>query len=59
MNLNLKGALKKQEHFRAQLGPDGKPQKIFLDPPANPEPHRGPLIKHIEEKKEEFKECSD
>jgi|SRR5580658_3459404 hypothetical protein len=57
-NIIIKGELKKQEHFRVQLGPDGKPQKVSLDPPAS-EPHRGPLIKHIEEKKkEEFKEYS-
>ena len=56
----LKGEEKKQEHFQVQLGPDGKPQEVSLDPPANPEPHRGPLIKHIEEKKkEEYKEYAD
>jgi hypothetical protein len=60
VNIILKGEQKKQEHFQVQLGPDGKPQKISLDPPAGNEPRRGPLIKHIEEKKkEEFKEYSD
>ncbi len=60
VNIILKGEQKKQEHFQVQLGPDGKPQKTSLDPPANPEPHRGPLVKHIEEKKkEEFKEYAD
>jgi hypothetical protein len=57
-NIIIKGELKKQEHFRVQLGPDGKAQKISLDPPTS-EPHRGPLVKHIaEKKKEEFKEYS-
>ncbi|HXM62301.1 MAG TPA: hypothetical protein VN950_15690 [Terriglobales bacterium] len=60
VNTILKGEQKKQEHFRVQLGPDGKPQKTSLDPPANTEPHGGPLKRHIvEKKKEEFKEYSD
>jgi hypothetical protein len=60
VNIILKGEQKKQEHFRVQLGPDGKPQKTSLDPPADPEPHRGLLIKHIEKKKkEEYKEYTD
>jgi hypothetical protein len=60
VNIILKGEQKKQEHFQVQLGPDGKPQKSSLDPPAGNEPRRGPLIKHIvEKKKEEYKEYAD
>jgi hypothetical protein len=60
VNIILKGEEKKQEHFQVRLGPDGKPQKISLDPPAGAEPRGGPLMRHIvEKKKEEYKEYSD
>jgi hypothetical protein len=60
VNIILKGEQKKQEHFQVQLGPDGKPQKISLDPPAGTEPKGGPLVRHIvEKKKEEYKEYAD
>ena len=60
VNTILKGEQKKQEHFRVQLGPDGKPQKTSLDPPSTTEPHSGPLKRRIvEKKKEEFKEYAD
>jgi hypothetical protein len=56
----LKGEQKKQEHFQVRLGPDGKPQKESLDPPAQPPEHEGRLKKHIVEKKtEEYKEYAD
>jgi len=56
----LKGEQKKQEHFQVRLGPDGKPQKQSLDPPAAPPGHEGRLKKHIVEKKtEEYKEYAD
>ena len=60
VNTILKGEQKKQEHFRVQLGPDGKPQKTSLDPAASTEPSGGRLKRHIvEKKKEEFKEYAD
>jgi hypothetical protein len=59
VNISLKGELKKQEHFQVRLGPDGKPQKTSLDPPAEP-PSGGRLKKHIvEKKKEEYKEYAE
>jgi hypothetical protein len=59
VNISLKGELKKQEHFQVRLGPDGKPQKTSLDPPAEP-PSGGRLKKHVvEKKKEEYKEYAE
>src|SRR5580704_7974997 len=59
INISLKGEQKKQEHFQVRLGPDGKPQKTSLDPPAEP-PSGGRLKKHIvEKKKEEYKEYAE
>src|SRR5246127_3416281 len=59
VNISLKGELKKQEHFQVRLGPDGKPQKTSLDPPAEP-PSGGRLKKHVvEKKKEEYKDYAD
>jgi len=59
VNISLKGEQKKQEHFQVRLGPDGKPQKTSLDPPAEP-PSGGRLKKHIVEKKEEeYKEYAE
>src|ERR1700675_3465899 len=59
VNISLKGELKKQEHFQVRLGPDGKPQKTPLDPPAEP-PSGGRLKKHIvEKKKEEYEEYAE
>jgi hypothetical protein len=56
----LKGEQKKQEHFQVRLGPDGKPQKISLDPPPSEPEHEGRLKKHIIEKKtEEYKDYAD
>ena len=60
VTISLKGEEKKQEHFQVRLGPDGKPQKQSLDPPAAPPEHEGRLKKHIIEKKtEEYKEYAD
>lgn len=60
VTISLKGEQKKQEHFQVRLGPDGKPQKQSLDPPAAPPEHEGRLKKHIVEKKtEEYKEYAD
>jgi|ERR1700739_1314637 len=59
VNISLKGELKKQERFQVRMGPDGKPQKTSLDPPADP-PSGGRLKKHIvEKKKEEYKEYAE
>jgi hypothetical protein len=64
--ISLKGEQKKQEHFQVRLGPDGKPQKTSLDPPAQPaQPassgRRGGRVKeHVVEKKTgEYKEYAD
>lgn len=60
VSIILKGEQKKQEHFQVRLGPDGKPQKQSLDPPAAPPEHEGRLKKHIVEKKtEEYKEYAE
>jgi hypothetical protein len=61
INISLKGEQKKQEHFQVRLGPDGKPQKTPLDPPADPSAGGGGrLKKHIvEKKKEEYKEYAE
>ena len=61
VTISLKGEEKKQEHFQVRLGPDGKPQKQSLDPPAQPEAQRGGRLKeHVVEKKtEEYKDYAD
>src|SRR3954464_8838287 len=60
VTISLKGEQKKQEHFKVRLGPDGKPQKTSLDPPADASAAAasgGRLKKHVvEKKKEEYKE---
>jgi hypothetical protein len=59
--ISLKGEQKKQEHFKVQLGPDGKAQKTPLDPQAAPPaPSGGRLKQHVvEKKKEEYKDYAD
>lgn len=67
VTISVKGEQKKQEHFQVRLGPDGKPQKQSLDPPASPsaqdtgEGRRGGRLKeHVVQKKtEEYKEYAD
>jgi hypothetical protein len=60
ITISLKGEQKKQEHFQVRLGPDGKPQKTSLDPPAQPAESGGRLKKRIvEKKKEEYKDYAD
>src|SRR5271165_5213767 len=60
VTISLKGEQKKQEHFQVRLGPDGKPQKTSLDPPAEPTESGGRLKRHIvEKKKEEYKEYAE
>jgi hypothetical protein len=59
VTIRLKGEEKKQEHFQVRLGPDLKPQKTSLDPPADP-PSGGRLKRHVVEKKtEEYKDYAD
>jgi hypothetical protein len=59
ITISLKGEEKKQEHFQVRLGPDLKPEKTSLDPPAAP-PSGGRLKKHVIAKKtEEYKEYAD
>jgi hypothetical protein len=59
VTISLKGEEKKQEHFLVRLGPDLKPEKTSLDPPAAP-PSGGRLKKHVIAKKtEEYKEYAD
>jgi len=59
VTISLKGEEKKQEHFQVRLGPDFKPEKTSLDPPAEP-PSGGRLKKHVIAKKtEEYKQYAD
>ena len=61
VTISLKGEQKKQEHFQVRLGPDLKPQKTPLDPPAEAAaPSGGRLKQHVvAKKKEEYKEYAD
>jgi hypothetical protein len=61
INISLKGELKKQEHFQVRYGPDGKPQKTSLDPPAESSSESGGRLKRhiVEKKKEEYKDYAD
>lgn len=60
VTISLKGEQKKQEHFQVRMGPDGKPQKTSLDPPAEPTESGGRLKRHIvEKKKEEYKDYAE
>lgn len=56
VTISLKGEQKKQEHFQVRLGPDGKPQKTSLDPPADAAPPSGGRLKQhiVAKKKEEY-----
>jgi hypothetical protein len=60
VTISLKGEQKKQEHFQVRLGPDGKPQKTSLDPPADTPESGGRLKRHVvAKKKEEYKDYAD
>ena len=61
VTISLKGEQKKQEHFQVRLGPDLKPQKTSLDPPAEAAaPSGGRLKQHVvAKKKEEYKDYAD
>jgi hypothetical protein len=56
VTISLKGEQKKQEHFQVRLGPDGKPVKTSLDPPADAAPPSGGRLKQrvVAKKKEEY-----
>ena len=59
VTISLKGEEKKQQHFQVRLGPDLKPQKTSLDPPAEP-PSGGRLKQHVvAKKKEEYSDYAD
>jgi hypothetical protein len=61
VTISLKGEQKKQQHFQVRLGPDGKPQKTSLDPPADTSAESGGRLKRhiVEKKKEEYKEYAE
>jgi hypothetical protein len=60
ITISLKGEQKKQEHFQVRLGPDGKSQKVSLDPPDAEAPSGGRLKQHVvAKKKEEYKDYAD
>ncbi len=61
VTISLKGEQKKQEHSLVRLGPDLKPQKTSLDPPAEAAaPSGGRLKQHVvAKKKEEYKDYAD
>jgi hypothetical protein len=57
----LKGEEKKTEHFEVRQGPDGKPVKTPLDPPASAQQQSGGRLKRriVEKKKEEYKDYAE
>jgi hypothetical protein len=59
--ISIKGDVKKVTHDQVVTGPDGKPQKTSLDPPAAPPQPSGGRIKQriIEKKKDEFTDYAD
>jgi hypothetical protein len=61
VTISLKGEQKKQEHSQVRLGPDLKPQKTSLDPPAEASAPSGGRVKQrvVAKKKEEYKDYSD
>jgi hypothetical protein len=56
--ISIKGEVKKQNFYQVRLGPDGKPQKMALNPQEPPSGGRQHGIKHrVKEKKtEEFED---
>jgi hypothetical protein len=61
VTISLKGEQKKQERFQVRLGPDLKPQKTSLDPPAEAVAPSGGRVKQhvVAKKKEEYKDYAD
>ena len=59
VTISLKGEVKKVQHFMVRLGPDGKPQKVSLDPP--PAPPSGGRLKQkiVANKKEEYTDYAE
>jgi hypothetical protein len=59
VTISLKGEEKKQQHYQVRLGPDLKPEKTSLDPPAEP-PSGGRLKKRVIAKKtEEYQDYAE
>jgi hypothetical protein len=61
VTISLKGEQKKQERFQVRLGPDLRPQKTSLDPPAEAAAPSGGRVKQrvVAKKKEEYKDYAD
>jgi len=61
VTISLKGEQKKQEHFQVRLGPDGKPVKTSLDPPAEAAAPSGGRLKQrvVANKKEEYSDYAN
>jgi hypothetical protein len=60
VTISLKGEVKKVQHYQVRLGPDGKPQKTSLDPPADAAPSGGRMKQHVvAKKKEEYTDYAD
>lgn len=59
--VSLKGDVKKVSHDQVVTGPDGKPQKTSLDPPAAPAQPSGGRLKQriVANKKDELMEYAD
>jgi len=61
VTISLKGEVKKVQHYQVRLGPDGKPQKTSLDPPADAAPPSGGRLKQhvVAKKKEEYSDYAE
>jgi len=60
VTISLNGQEKKQERFLVRMGPDGKPIKTPMDPPAQEQARGGRLRQRIvEKKKEEYQEYAE
>ena len=61
VTISLKGEVKKVQHYQVRLGPDGKPQKTSLDPPADAAPPSGGRLKQhvVAKKKEEYEDYAE
>jgi hypothetical protein len=61
VTISLRGEVKKVQHYQVRLGPDGKPQKTSLDPPADAAPPSGGRLKQhvVAKKKEEYSDYAE
>ena len=61
VTISLNGDVKKVQHYQVRLGPDGKPQKTSLDPPADAAPPSGGRLKQhvVAKKKEEYSDYAE